>query len=261
MSVVAVVLIWNFAFKDGGERRQTSPGRSETTGTPLTQASEPSYALQTNRNTWPPAIEDASEPSTRPEGLLATNYYVVLDGSGSMAETGCSGGTNKMQAAMQALATFARSVPAEANFALAVFNRGGVDELIPLGRGNQERIEALQQRIEPGGSTPLRSSIAMAYERLSEQGSRQLGYGEYHLVVITDGKASGGEDPTPVVRTILSESPVTLHTIGFCIGTDHALNQPGRSFYRAADNPEDLRRGLEEVLAEAPAFDITRFGQ
>jgi hypothetical protein len=58
---------------------------------------------------------------------------------------------------------------------------------------------------------------------------------------------------------MLAESPVVLHTIGFCIGEAHALNQPGRTYYRAADDPGALRRGLDEVLAESPVFDLTEF--
>ena len=92
------------------------------------------------------------------------------------------------------------------------------------------------------------------------QGARQLGYGEYHLVVVTDGEASDGQDPTNVVKVILDRSPIVLHTIGFCIGTDHVLNQPGRSYYVAAESPEQLQQGLSAVLAEAPAFDQSQFG-
>jgi hypothetical protein len=87
----------------------------------------------------------------------------------------------------------------------------------------------------------------------------QLGYGEYHLVVVTDGEANQGEDPRAIVDVITRKSPIVVHTIGFCIGQNHSLNQPGKTVYRAADNPEDLERGLAEVLAEAPSFDAQSF--
>lgn len=54
---------------------------------------------------------------------------------------------------------------------------------------------------------------------------------------------------------------MVLHTIGFCIGEKHSLNQPGRTLYRAADNPEQLRAGLADVLAEAPSFADQKFGK
>jgi len=50
-----------------------------------------------------------------------------------------------------------------------------------------------------------------------------------------------------------------LHTIGFCIDSKHTLNQAGRTIYTAANNPEALRQGLSNVLAEAPQFSVTKF--
>jgi hypothetical protein len=50
-----------------------------------------------------------------------------------------------------------------------------------------------------------------------------------------------------------------VQTIGFCIGPKHSLNQAGRTIYRAADNPAELRQGLADVLAEAPQFTVTEF--
>ena len=58
---------------------------------------------------------------------------------------------------------------------------------------------------------------------------------------------------------LLAESPVVIHTIGFCIGEKHSLNQPGRIDYRAADDPVALARGLSAVLAESPDFTVTDF--
>ena len=46
--------------------------------------------------------------------LRMVNYYVVLDGSGSMSDRECAGGATKMEAAKSALVEFAKSVPASA---------------------------------------------------------------------------------------------------------------------------------------------------
>ncbi len=80
-------------------------------------------------------------------------------------------------------------------------------------------------------------------------------------MIVTDGEASSGEDPTKVVNELLKRSPVIMHTIGFCIGEDHSLNQPGRILYKSANNPGDLRKGLQNVLAESPSFDIAAFSK
>jgi hypothetical protein len=207
---------------------------------------------------WPPGRRADVKLSG---DLFARNYYVVLDASGSMNEKGCSGGKTKIDAARQALAEFAKSIPAEANLGLQVFDARGVREWLPLGVGNRAEFDAALARVRANGETPLLSAVRNAGASLRAQGARQLGYGEYNLVIVTDGEASKGEDPTPAVNALLDQSPVVLHTIGFCIGEKHSLNQPGRTLYRAADNPEQLRAGLAEVLAEAPTFAVLEFGK
>lgn len=193
--------------------------------------------------------------------LLARNYYMVLDGSGSMKESACSGGLSKMEAAKNAVLTFAQSFPADANLGLLVFDRSGINEVLAIGRGNRDQFSALVKAVHPDSGTPLKGAITRAYESLTGQARKQFGYGEYHLIVVTDGEADSGQDPGKIVNRILQESPVVVHTIGFCIGTKHSLNQPGRTLYRAADNPEQLRQQLGEVLAEAQAFNVMQFSK
>jgi hypothetical protein len=115
------------------------------------------------------------------------------------------------------------------------------------------------QKIAASGSTPLLSAITAAYKAISLQAQKQFGYGEYHLIVITDGEADQGEDPGRIVSKILGESPVTVHTIGFCIGAGHSLNVPGITNYRAANNPEELLAGLQNVLAESSEYVVDTF--
>jgi Mg-chelatase subunit ChlD len=183
----------------------------------------------------------------------------VLDGSGSMNEKGCSGERTKMAAAQEAIKEFAASVPADANVGLQVFDGRGIRDLLPLGTRNRQEFNRIVDNVKPNASTPLLSAVRQAYAKLLAQGASQLGYGEYHLVIVTDGIADAGQDPTPAVNQILAESPVVVQTIGFCIGEKHSLNQAGRTIYRAADNPEQLRQGLADVLAEAPQFTVTDF--
>jgi hypothetical protein len=99
----------------------------------------------------------------------------------------------------------------------------------------------------------------MARSKIEYQARRQLGYGEYHMVVVTDGEASRYEDPRSIVDSIIATTPIVLHTIGFCIDARHSLNQPGRILYRQANDLEGLRKGLQDVLAEAPRFTVLQF--
>ncbi len=228
-------------------------------GTP-TAASGTSYALDASKDVWPPL--DGTTPNTAGSGdLFARNYYVILDGSDSMNGYDCSGSVSKIEAARVALTSFAASVPRDANLGLAAFNGNGIGELLPLGRDNRAQFVSAVKSLAASGGTPLSLAFEGAYGRLLEQAKQQLGYGEYHLVTVTDGEASVGYDPTTVVNRILADSPLVLHTIGFCISDNHSLNQPGRTYYRPANDVQALQHGLDEVLAEAPAFSVTEFGE
>jgi Ca-activated chloride channel homolog len=205
---------------------------------------------------WPP-LRDAEASASPSSGI---NYYIVFDGSGSMLSHECGDGTSKIAAAVRAVKGFINAVPDTANIGLAAFDRRSISERVALGVGNRDALTAALQRIDAGSATPLNSGIRIGYDRLTDQARTQLGYGEYHLIVVTDGRPDPrSEDPTPVVREILRNSPVVLHTIGFCIDANHVLNQQGRTYYASATNPRELQDSLQAVLAEAPVFDVARF--
>lgn len=208
---------------------------------------------------WP-FVDGTSKPAAgNPDAYLTRNYYVVLDGSGSMSDRKCSGNEPKMDVAKRALLGFINRIPAGANVGGLVFDHYGVRTLAELQPKADVNWTTLVGGVRAGEGTPLATAIKAGYKALTARAASQLGYGEYHLVVVTDGEANQGEDPRAIVDQITSQSPVVVHTIGFCIGETHSLNQPGKTVYRAADNPQDLERGLADVLAEAPSFDAQSF--
>ncbi len=224
---------------------------------PASQDSPVAEADLARRELWPPVdpdqtLEFAADP-------LAPNYYVILDGSGSMGSFDCGGGQARIDAAVDALEEFARAVPESANLGLLAFDEIGVKERLPLGPRNRDAFINAVRRVRSHHGTPLASAIGLGYGSLTEQARKQRGYGSYNLVVVTDGEASDGEDPSEIVEQILNESPIVIHTIGFCIGSNHSLNQSGRILYRSATDTAQLRAGLGEVLAEAPSFDVVQF--
>lgn len=241
--VLLIALITSLGLSACGDDQGSTSGNGPTVAVPAKPA-------------WPPIGEGqrlAADP-------LARNYYVVFDASGSMSETRCADGKTKIDAARMAIAAFAQSLPADANLGLLAFDGAGIRERLALAPADQAEVGHVVGGIYPGGVTPLRSAIAKAYEAITEQGKRQLGYGEYHLVVVTDGEFNpNSENPADVVDKILDDSPVVIHTIGFCIGVQHSLNQEGRTFYKAANNPDELKQGLDDVLAESPSFDVKTF--
>jgi hypothetical protein len=228
------------------------------------QASGPGQPAQATPAATAPAVwpfmDGTNKPAAgNPDDYLKRNYFFVLDGSGSMAERKCSGDAPKMNVAKQALLGFIDRIPAGSNVGGLVFDEFGVRTLAELKPKGDATWATLINGVRAGGGTPLATAVTAGYQALTMRAAAQLGYGEYHLVVVTDGEANQGEDPRAIVDVITRKSPIVVHTIGFCIGQNHSLNQPGKTVYRAADNPEDLERGLAEVLAEAPSFDAQSF--
>jgi Ca-activated chloride channel homolog len=244
-------------------KRCASP---DTADTAQPVAAVPADVVDTAPTEAQPVASEGPQswPSLR-EGVAASpsetiNYYIVFDGSGSMRSQECGDGVSKMEAAVQAVTRFIKSAPATANIGLAAFDRKGTFERVALGADNRDALGTALLRIDAGSGTPLNSGIRIGYEKLTNQARTQLGYGEYHLVVVTDGKAEpSSEDPTPVVQEMLQDSPVVLHTIGFCIDASHVLNQQGRTYYASATSPKELQASLQAVLAEAPTFDVAKF--
>lgn len=200
--------------------------------------------------TWPPpGIKDEVEVDLKNAGVR--NYYIIFDGSGSMAG-------EKIEIAKKAFVKFIKSIPDKSNIGLTSFDANGFHERAPLGSSKSKIIEEVN-KIKAGGNTPLGGCIDIAYQKLGLQAKKQMGYGEYSLIILTDGQATDGNKMANVVDLILKETPIAIHTIGLKIGAGHALNQPGRIYYKAAENIDELSRGLESVLAETEDFTVTDF--
>lgn len=253
--IVIVGIFISYKLMNSGSHNRAHT--SAPTSTPSNFDPNNTYGLNGIRSDWPNLTESSAIDL---QNKLTKNYYVILDDSGSMESGSCaSGHHSRLSGAIDALAAFVEGLPPQANFGVMSFNEGKFTEQIPLGSWDGGDVRRLSKRIFATGNTPLATAILRGYEALRKQAAAQLGYGEYHLVVITDGQASEGEYPDVIVNRILTESPVDIHTIGFCIDSDHVLNQPNLLSYQSANDVKELRRGLQEVLAEAPEFTVSSF--
>lgn len=235
----------------------SSPGGSSETGE--------AWAAQTGKDRPDPWLTLKRQPVTLPPGSeaavdLSRNIYIIFDGSGSMSErvdSRCGANERfdrKIDGARWALTEFVASVPDDINLGLYIFDRRGPREVMPLGRLDRETFKEHIRNISAGGSTPLASSIRFASDRLNEQYIKQLGYGEFRLVIITDGLA----ESIPKAAFYAAERGIPIYTIGLCIDTDHPLHRYSVS-YQAVDNFTDLRQSLSATLAELPDFDTADF--
>jgi len=235
------------------------PAKKITPPKPPSQpaAVQPRQPSQKMSAAWP-FLSEEQALQTLAGDLTARNFVLIFDGSGSMGESDCAGDSRKLEIAKQAVVAWSKSVPGDANLGFYSFNANGTTTL-PLTPGNRQVFIDTVMGIRAGGGTPLSRAMSYAFKTLTSQGKRQLGYGEYTIVVVTDGIAHSEIRLKNTVNKILGSSPVTIFSIGFCIGDNHSLNQPGRTIYRSADNPEQLKSGLQEVLAELEFFDEQEF--
>ncbi|MCY9844568.1 vWA domain-containing protein [Vibrio caribbeanicus] len=215
-----------------------------------------SYALRGSDQSWPGT---GDEKLILSKDKATANYYVIFDGSGSMEDTRCGNGERRIDVAKRAIGTFFDALPKNSNVGLILFDKKGARDAVPLKRNNPSRLKAVTDGAIAGGGTPLGSTLEYASEKLREQGQKQQGYGEYNIVVLTDGKAGDEEKMIRVVNDITAQSPISLHTIGFCLGDRHALNKYGVINYQPASDAAELVRGLKSVLAESSSFTSNSF--
>jgi hypothetical protein len=225
------------------------------------QATEEIQTEQAGKGFWPLSFEKEIggevQAETVADKLITRNFVIIFDDSGSMAGPDADGNP-KIDTAKNAVVEWSKSVPAGANVGLVSFH-GGDWSLQPLTSTSKERLISTVLNFKHGGGTPLSEAFRTSFFMLTKQGLKQLGYGEYTMVVITDGEASSRFELNKWVHFVLDNSPIQIYTIGFGIGTDHTLNQPGLTQYKPAENLAELQAGLKEVLAEAETFDETEF--
>lgn len=221
------------------------------------QQAQQNIAVAVNQERVQISLDDQVPGAT---ASLTRNFYFVVDGSGSMGDGpdgSCSGDqrfSTKVEGAKWAVREFVKNVPADTNLGLYVFDGSGQREVVSLGPGNHQKFLQEINNIRANGGTPLAEGMNVAIEHLIAQYKKQLGYGEFRLVVVTDGQA----DSIPEASLNAIKHGIPIYAIGLCIGDNHPLRQYALS-YRAADSAEDLRRGLEQTLAELPSFDIQEF--
>lgn len=260
--LTVAIVAWYVLFSS--EEQQPLPVQSKSPAQPQQRVQQPKLPPKQEGSTlkkignWP-FSGDGEDVVLLDNNLIRKNFVLIFDGSGSMNETRCSGNRTKVEAAKEAVSEWSVSVPESANLGLIVFDQSGLSVRLPLGLNNRDQFRQQIHAVVANNKTPLTASIDQAYQLLNAQSRRQLGYGEYSIVVVTDGVANDPGALARRVHKILSESPVMINTIGFCIETNHSLNQPGRTIYKAANDPAALRQGLQEVLAESESFDIAAF--
>lgn len=183
--------------------------------------------------------------------LHTENIIIILDASGSMKENFRGDQSkSKMDAAKEALKTVLAKVPDNTHIGLLVFSGSNVqnDWVYPLGPKNTEQMLAAIDLPLPGGGTPLGKYMRIGANRLLEQREKQYNYGNYRLLIVTDGVAQDEEKVAQYTPEILDKQ-IRVDVIGVDMQTDHLLAKDADS-YRRADNPGELVAAVTQILAE-----------
>lgn len=237
--VIVIIMIAVFIFDESNNSGSSPSYNPKPAQTRAVQADAPDEYLP--EGPWPPVNQETGTlMSSQP---LATNYYVVLDASGSMKNE--VGGSVKMDAAKDALGTFINSVSEHSNVGLLTFSP--VRERVAIAPRNAPEFIKTINSIDPSGGTPLVASIKEGFDALTAQAIKQSGYGRYILLIVTDGKSSDG-DPSKLAIEVAQDSAIEVHVIGFGL-RQHTLKIPGVTNYHVANSVSELIRAFESVVA------------
>jgi Ca-activated chloride channel family protein len=193
-----------------------------------------------------------AQPAVPPPGAvqsLQKNFYLVFDGSGSMEG-------DRIRSAKMAAIELVNKLPEEVAIGLYAFDAEGEGERVPLGLNNRVAILKAIKNLAASGGTPLGRACVQGTETLVGKRAMQLGYGEFRLIVLTDGESSDSLRPfTRKMQRLLDQGEsIPLYTIGFQLAGDHALRQ-WSVFYQNAQNLEELKKALADATAELESFD------
>lgn len=191
------------------------------------------------------------QTSIADNGVHTDNIVIILDASGSMQDKFRADETkSKMDAAKEALKEVLAKVPEGTNIGLLVFSGRNIrDEWVyPLGPKDTARIIAAIDLPQPEGGTPLGRYMRIGANRLLEQREKQYNYGNYRLLIVTDGEAQDQAKIEQYTPEILNRQ-IRVDVIGVDMKTDHKLATDADS-YRRADNPGELVAAVSQILAE-----------
>lgn len=186
----------------------------------------------------------ADAPAARP----AEHVVILLDASMSMT-TDMTPDQTRMDAAKAAIGRVVEGLPDGVPLGLVAFTTEGRTEWFhPMGPLDKARFREGLAAIEPGGGTPLGAYIEVAANALLKARKASEGFGEYRLIVVTDGEAEDPDRMEAAAQALLARG-IVLDVVGVQMETDHSLARMAQS-YRNADDAGALERAVSALLAE-----------
>ena len=153
---------------------------------------------------------------------------VVLDDSGSMSDPMRSDRrVRKIDAAKNALRVVLETLPADAQVGVVALNAGsrGDHWILPLGKVDRSKLDQATARIRASGGTPLGEFMKVGADALLSK-REEMRYGEYRLLIVTDGEASDEHLLDRYLPDIMARG-IVVDVIGVDMQSEHSLATQG----------------------------------
>ena len=176
------------------------------------------------------------------------SVVIVLDDSGSMNER-MSGGVRRIEAAKKAIETVLKQFPANTKLGLLLLNgdRSKQHWAIPLEHLSVPQATRKVESVIADGGTPLGDRMREGADALLQLREKQI-YGNYRLLIVTDGEANDAKLLALYLPDVLSRGLI-VDAIGVDMKQNHSLATRVHS-YRRADDGAALSKAIQEVFAE-----------
>jgi len=189
------------------------------------------------------------------------NVMIVLDASGSMGHM--AGSKTRMEAAKEAIRSFAASLPAGARVGLRVYGHEGTgsevdkarscsksDVMYPLQAYDKQKLDSALAQFKPAGWTP----IALALEQAQKDLQAYKGEKSTNIIyLVSDGIETCGGDPVQVAKQ-LADSDVTpiVNVVGFGVDGEaqrqlKAVAEAAKGRYVLIQDQKELEKEFEQA--------------
>ncbi len=176
------------------------------------------------------------------------SVVIVLDDSGSMNKI-MNGGVPRIEVAKKAIGAILKQFPVDTKVGLLLLNgdRSKQHWAIPLELLSVPQATRKVESVVADGGTPLGDRMREGADALLQLREKQI-YGNYRLLIVTDGEASDAKLLALYLPDVLSRG-LMVDAIGVDMQQNHSLATRVHS-YRRADDGAALSKALQEVFAE-----------
>jgi Ca-activated chloride channel family protein len=201
------------------------------------------------------AMGGPAEAAETPAGASTGNLIFILDASGSM--WGQVEGKAKIVIAKEVLTGLIKNLPDDATVGLVAYGHrrkgdcNDVEELVPLGPIDKNKLIKVVQGLGAKGKTPITLSVRKTAEKIKHLED------ETTIILVSDGKETCEGDPCALVKELKAAGiKFVMHVIGFDVTEEErtqleCMAKAGSGEYFTAKTAKDFQMAAEEVVRKA----------